>query len=262
MTDWDDSGDSTVVGDRSQLMEAVQPGRAQHAYVIVIAGPNVGEMFRLGPANVIGRGDRTDIRIPDTEISRRHARVVERDGALWVEDMGSTNGTLVNGDPVRERELRDGDKIQVGTTTILKFSYHDQIEAQFQRQMYESALRDGLTKVFNKKYLLERLESELAYSLRHETPLSLLLLDLDLFKQVNDTHGHLAGDAVLQTLTKRVSRDVRKEDVFARYGGEEFGLLSRGIDLEGAQRFAERMRSGIASEPFVHEGTRIPVTIS
>src|SRR5690606_26447697 len=125
------------------------------------------------------------------------------------------NGTFVNGQQVEAQLLKDGDKIQVGTTTILKFSYHDDLEEQFQRKMYEGALRDGLTKAFNKKYFEDRLQSEVAFALRHGTALSLIMLDLDLFKRINDTYGHLAGDYVLTTFSSSVISTIRKEDVFA-----------------------------------------------
>ena len=98
--------------------------------------------------------------------------------------------------------------------------------------MYESALRDGLTKVFNKKYFIDRLESEFTFSIRHASPLSLVLFDIDHFKKVNDTHGHLAGDYVLAEISTLLTGALRAEDVFARYGGEEFAVICRGSDLQ------------------------------
>lgn len=257
------SDERTVVGDRHQLVSAPPPGkRAEQAYIIVIAGPNVGEMYKVGTGGDIGRGQDAEFRLTDTEISRRHATLIVKEGNVVLQDLGSTNGTLINGTSVKLQKLNDGDKIQVGTTTILKFSYHDDLEEQFQRRMYESALRDGLTKAFNKKYFQERLESEVAYSLRHDSVLSLILLDLDHFKRINDTYGHLAGDYVLATFASTVLSTIRKEDVFARYGGEEFALISRGIDGPGAAHFAERVRSGVERFAFTYQGRRMPVTVS
>jgi len=263
MGEWDEE-EATVVGDRDALEQifSPQPTNRDRAYVIVIAGPNVGEMFEVGGLTEIGRGQQVGIRIHDSEISRRHARLTVEAGSVVVEDLGSTNGTVVNGQPVDKVALSDGDKIQVGTTTILKFSYHDDLEEQFQRHMYEAALRDGLTGAHNKKYLSDRLESELAFAMRHESPLSLVMLDLDHFKRINDNHGHLAGDYVLRTMAEGILETVRKEDVFARYGGEEFAILSRGIDRPGAIQFAKRLRTWIEMYPFIHEGQRLPVTAS
>ena len=261
---WDEDGEKTEVGNRDKLVQVLQQGRTvQRAYVIVLAGPNTGEMFKLDGMSDVGRGQSVRIRLMDTEISRRHARFVSRGGQTHVEDLGSTNGTFVNGAQLQgSRPLRDGDKIQIGTTTILKFSLQDAVEEQFQKKMYDAALRDGLTGAYNKQYFAERIESELAYAHRHRTPLALVMFDLDHFKRINDTWGHLAGDYVLKTLSGGVLQSVRKEDVFARYGGEEFAMLSRGLNLEAGVRFAERLRAWVESYPFVFEGTRLPVTTS
>ena len=154
-----------------------------------------------------------------------------------LEDLGSTNGTYCNGLKVDTKELADGDKILVGSTTILKFTYHDNLDEIFQKQMYESALRDGLTKAFNKRYFTDRLESEFTFSTRHMTPLTLVLFDIDHFKNVNDTFGHPAGDYVLTELSNMMAASLRAEDIFARYGGEEFAIVCRGSDSHpGADR--------------------------
>ena len=163
---------------------------------------------------------------------------------MIVEDMGSTNGTFCNGIKIDRRELADGDKIMVGSSTILKFTYHDYLDEVFQRQMYESALRDGLTKVFNKKYFTDYLEKEFAFAARHGGPLALIFLDIDYFKKINDTHGHPAGDFVLAELSQMMATLLRTEDVLARFGGEEFTILCRGSDLSGAKIVAERRAQG------------------
>jgi len=156
----------------------------------------------------------------------------------------------------------DGDKIRLGSTTILKFTYHDKLEESFQQQMYDAALRDGLTKAFNKKYFLDRLDTEYAYARRHNSMLSLVMFDVDFFKKVNDNYGHLAGDYVLQKLAKLAQSCIRTEDVFARYGGEEFALISRGLDSKAAHQFAERVRSAVERFAFTFQGQRMPVTVS
>ncbi len=233
------------------------------AYLIVLAGTGVGEMHKLTrEVTTIGRGSQADIQVVDEGISRRHAEIRMQDQEASVHDLGSTNGTYCNGERVSSRPLADGDKIQVGSTTILKFTFHDSLDESFQRQMYESALRDGLTKVFNKRYFQERLESEFSYALRHRSPLSLLLFDLDHFKAVNDTAGHLAGDYALVALSELVAQTMRQEDVLARYGGEEFVILCRGVDRAGAVVFAERVRKLVAAHNFVYEGQRLTITIS
>jgi diguanylate cyclase (GGDEF)-like protein len=179
-----------------------------------------------------------------------------------LEDLGSTNGTFCNGTRVQRQALAHGDKILLGSTTILKFSYHDKLDEMFQRQMSESALRDGLTKTFNKRYLSERLESEFTYATRHLTSLVLLFLDIDHFKKINDAYGHPAGDFVLAELSKLVSDTLRPEDILARYGGEEFAIISRGGEVSEGEVMAEGLRRLVEKHAFVFENRSIGVTIS
>jgi two-component system cell cycle response regulator len=237
--------------------------KRDRAYLVVLAGTSVGEMYKVeADKTVIGRGQKAQIRLLDDGISREHAQVVVEGTHIFLQDLGSTNGTFCNGLKVDKKELVDGDKILVGSTTILKFTYHDNLDEIFQKQMYESALRDGLTKAFNKKYFTDRLESEFTFSIRHVAPLALVLFDIDHFKKVNDTHGHQAGDHVLSEMSTLLTAALRAEDVFARYGGEEFAVICRGSDLGQAQIVGERMRKAVETHRFVYEGTHIPITIS
>jgi two-component system, cell cycle response regulator len=254
--DWEDK---TVVG--MDVTPAATSGR-KRAQLVVIAGVTVGEMYDIKGTPVVGRGREADIRMQGDGISRKHVRLRVTGDKVFLEDLGSTNGTFVNGERVTTRLLEDGDKIQVGTSTILKFSYHDEMDEDFQRQMFESASRDVLTQAYNKRFLLEQLQSEYAYAARHGTELSLLLFDIDHFKRINDTHGHPAGDYVLSQLARIVVPTIRTEDIFARYGGEEFVILSRTTNRAAAQIVAERVRKVIEQHEFVFEGKKIPVTVS
>ena len=128
--------------------------------------------------------------------------------------------------------------------------------------MYEAAIRDGLTKAYNKKFLLDRLETEFAYAIRHKTPLALIMFDLDHFKKLNDTFGHIAGDLALQTVSRLTHQLIRAEDVFARYGGEEFSILCRGVSGSAAGILAERVRASIDATVMDWQGKRLPVTAS
>jgi diguanylate cyclase (GGDEF)-like protein len=260
MPEWDDD---TKVAPATGPAENQTAALRDRAYLIVLAGTNVGEMYKIAQAEVtIGRGQDADVQVLDEGVSRHHAciRTVGKD--MFVEDMGSRNGTFANGQPITQHHLNDGDKIQVGSTTILKFTYHDHLDESFQRQMYESALRDGLTRAFNKKYFLDRMESEFRFAKRHRVPLSLILFDIDHFKRINDAHGHLAGDYVLSNLSKRVHDSIRNEDVFARYGGEEFVVICRAVEIEHAIMFADRLRRSIETTEFRYDQRLIPVTVS
>jgi two-component system cell cycle response regulator len=258
--DWEEETSITAIG---EVLPSTHTER-DRAYLIVLAGGNVGEMYKIlaGDA-VIGRGRNVDVVLIDDGVSREHARIRIDGGHLFLEDLGSRNGTFRNGMKVDTPvQLNDGDKIQVGRTTILKFTYNDHLDESFQQQMYDSALRDGLTKAFNKRYFSDRLEGEFRFAQRHGTPLSLMMLDLDHFKKINDEHGHLAGDYALQGFAEVVQNSVRTEDVFARYGGEEFAIISRAITSEAAKRFAERLRRVVESLAIPIGTTSVRVTVS
>jgi diguanylate cyclase (GGDEF)-like protein len=255
--DWDER---TVQG---QIAEIPIGARRDRAHLLVLAGESLGQMFRIEQSETsIGRAADAAIHLPDDGVSRRHARIVQRDGELCIEDLDSANGTLLNDHRIGSAVLRDGDKIQVGSTTILKFTYADELEEKFQQSMHRAALYDGLTKACNKRHFLHRLQIEVSYAKRHGTPLSLLMLDVDHFKQVNDRHGHLVGDHVLATLAQIVRGTLRAEDLLARYGGEEFAVLCRGAIIDNALALAQRLRVKVENLVFESHGQRFSVTIS
>ncbi len=239
-------------------------GSKKRAFVVVLSGDRMGEMFPLKTADrtTVGRGLQTDVRINDEGISRTHAVVEEEGGTYYLSDAGSTNGTYANGKKVDRYALQEGDKIQIGAQSVLKFTFHDDFDEDFQRNLYESALRDRLTGIFNRGYFNNRLESDVAFALRHGKPLSLVMFDIDHFKQVNDTLGHPAGDAVLKGLADRVSGTTRSEDIFARYGGEEFALICRDVDALRAARAAYRIMDTVSGKPFDVDGQKLEVTVS
>ncbi|MGF1528144.1 MAG: GGDEF domain-containing protein [Candidatus Competibacterales bacterium] len=241
-----------------------QQGDRDWPYLIVISGPEIGKMHRIEQdAVVVGRASEADFPINDVAVSRRHARLVRSEGDLFIEDLTSANGTYINGQRVTTpRPLKDGDKIAVGSLTVLKFAYHDALEEDFQRRMFEAALRDGLTGAYNKRYFDHQLQAEFTAARRQSSTLSLALLDIDHFKRINDTYGHRAGDAVLRGFHERMRQSLRPRDVFARYGGEEFALLSRDLAWDSFRRLAERLRETVARDPFEHEGQHIAATVS
>ncbi|MGM0596926.1 MAG: diguanylate cyclase [Myxococcota bacterium] len=251
--------DSTKVIDLNNLKK---DNNKTYPYLIVIAGSNYGHMYTVKDEVTIGRGHTNTISLNENGVSRVHCRLYALPGGeVFIEDMNSTNGTYINNEKISRHVLRDGDKIQIGSTTILKFTY-DQIEEQFQKHILESAMRDGLTHAYNKRFFMERLQSEFSYAIRHKFPLTLLIFDLDHFKDFNDTHGHLCGDEVLIELTRRMHATIRSEDIFARYGGEEFALIARGINHKQALQMGERLRRVIADNPFIYENLQLQVTTS
>jgi two-component system, cell cycle response regulator len=239
-------------------------GNEVQAYLIVLSGRSVGKMFKVPMGEVsMGRSLDADIRLEDEGISRMHASVLRNDdGIVMLQDNESTNGTYVNGAKVAEVELSDGDRIQVGSVTILKFSYQDSLEEQFQQQLYESATRDPLTQSYNKRFFMEQLDKDFSHTARHGQALSLVILDVDHFKILNDTHGHPAGDHVLQRMAATIMGALRTEDAFCRIGGEEFAIIMRDCAEEAATQAAERMRVLVQDTRFVYGGTELPVTVS
>lgn len=239
-------------------------GSEKRAFVVVLGGDRMGEMFALkeGDRTTIGRGLQTDIRLSDEGISRTHAMIEERGGDYVLIDAGSTNGTYANGNRIDEHVLQEGDKIQIGASSVLRFTYHDDVDQDFQRSLYESALRDRLTGLFNRGYFANRLESDVAFALRHDKPLALVFFDVDHFKSINDRFGHQAGDEVLKELAERVNSTTRSEDIFARYGGEEFVLICRDVDAQRALRAAERIIDTVTARPFVVGDAELSVTVS
>jgi diguanylate cyclase (GGDEF)-like protein len=264
--EWADEESSTRATDATVTMVApVQPrGGHTRALLTVVAGPTTGRAFSVREREtVLGRGKEAHVRIDDPGASRAHARIVALEDERYVlEDLSSTNGTFVHGLRIDRVELRSGDRIHIGPSVTISFAILDSQAEVMTHQLYESAMRDPLTRAHNRRYLVERLGSELAYARRHKTPLALILLDIDHFKRVNDAYGHLAGDEVLREVAALISRLIRAEDVFARYGGEEFVVLARGIEQENAVRFAERIRGAVQRLEIAAEKTVLRVTVS
>lgn len=248
----------------SQVVPRQTVDDSGRAYLIALSGSNVGQIFHLEKEiTVVGRDEDSDIQILDAGISRRHARIEQNgEGIFELVDENSRNGTFANNTRIERHRLQDGDKIQLGVTTVIKFCFNNNSEAQYAQTMYETALRDSLTGVFNRRYFDERLRSEFAYALRHKTCLALLLLDLDHFKKVNDTHGHPTGDEVLKEFAGLIFKTIRTEDVLTRYGGEEFAILCRDTDLIKASVLGERIRHAVAGHTFLGATLRLNITTS
>lgn len=212
--------------------------------LMTLTGTVAGRVFRLsGDRLVIGRARDAEIQLLDAGVSRRHCVIARDDeGRYRVEDLGSTNGTLVDGEPVKSAELRAGDRIQIGPEVILQFSWFDETEEELANKLVEAARVDALTGVLNRRSYEERLAAELAFAARHRERLAFVAFDIDHFKKVNDTYGHPAGDAVLRAVADVVRKTLRAEDIFARVGGEEFVVITRGLSREAGAVLAERLR--------------------
>ena len=240
------------------------PQNRDRAVLVRMDSIQAGQVTSLdGPEIRIGRNTINAVVVDDEGMSRSHVRVFYENGQYFAEDLGSSNGTYVSGRRIEKLALFDGAVIQLGPRVCFRFSVTDENQENILRQLYESSVRDGLTGAYNRHFLVERVASEFAYAGRHNAQASLLMFDVDLFKKVNDTHGHPVGDAVLRNIAAVTHRLLRVEDVFARYGGEEFIVLLRGVSLRGAERAGERLRHAIEANPTrCEDGKVIPATVS
>jgi diguanylate cyclase (GGDEF)-like protein len=225
-------------------------------------GPGMGSRYTLAEAPlVIGRGSDCDIRINDHSVSRRHARLQPGADGFYAVDLQSTNGTFVNDMPASMYKLRDGDYLRVGNC-IYRFLVGGNVEAEYHEEIYRLTIIDALTDIHNKRYFLEFLDRELARSGRYSRPLTLLMIDIDRFKSINEDLGHLGGDFTLREIAARIKGNIRKEELFARYGGEEFAVVLPETGREGALVLGERLRRVIEALPFRYEDKSYHVTIS
>jgi len=236
----------------------------EHAFLLVLSGPQLGSIYPLQPDRelVIGRRDDADILIADDGVSRRHASLRVDGAHALVKDLGSANGTFVDGAQVQEALLGNGSRVHIGLQTVLKFIWADDLEAEYQRKLVEGALQDPLTGLYNRRLLEDRLASELAAAKRHGRLVSVLMVDIDHFKAVNDRLGHLAGDEALRMVARTLLATIRKEDFVARFGGEEFVVIARETGLDGAQLLGERIRRAVERSRCVWQDQELSVTVS
>lgn len=252
--------DKTVITVISDDLEA-RPVPTQ-ACLVVIYGEKIGRKYDLTEkAITIGRSSKADIIVDQESVSREHAEVSNQEETVVIVDQGSTNGTYVNDKLITEHILQDGDFIKIGRT-MFKFLSGGNIEQSYHEEIYMLTTMDGLTQVYNKRYFMESLNREISRADRYKRALSLIMLDIDHFKKVNDTFGHLAGDAVLKQLASVIKERIRCEDIVARYGGEEFSIIMPELSSENATVFADRLREMVENSSFQFDDAAIPVTVS
>ncbi len=236
--------------------------RSAKACLVIIYGADLGRRVVLdGNPLEIGRSIKCELSLDQESVSRHHARVSWDGHRYRLVDLNSTNGSYVNDELATERTLRDGDQVKIGRT-ILKFLWGDSVETEYHEVIYKLMTFDGLTQIHNKRFFHETLDREVSRASRYGRPMSLVLFDIDHFKRVNDTHGHLAGDALLRQLATKVRDQIRREDVFARVGGEEFAVLLPEIELAGGVQFAEKVRRLSEISTFRFEDVVLSVTLS
>ncbi len=247
----------------SQTEVATPDSEEKRPCLVMIKGDFIGQVYELKQdVTMIGRSDDVDLVVSDTSISRRHAMIVRRANGFFLSDLGSTNGSFVNKEAVmRPEALNEGDKVILGGV-VFKFTYQDEDDTEYHTMLRNMAIKDGLTRVYNKRYFTEVLEKECEYNRRNQVGLCVVLFDIDHFKQINDTWGHPAGDYILKNLAALIESEARGYDVFARFGGEEFVFLLRGATLASAVALAERVRFEIEQHVFVYDEVDLKITVS
>jgi two-component system cell cycle response regulator len=245
-----------------------QVGAQRLMYLIIVRGGIPGTMLRLSHGtSSLGRSADNTFQLHDSTVSRRHALVtIESEGVTSITDLGSTNGTFVDGkrcpDKV-ETQISDGSRIQLGSSVLLKFLKLDPCDEGFQREMYERTVRDNLTGLYNRGYFLSQIGPLAELNAVREMGLAVILVDIDHFKRINDTHGHDVGDQVLRDIAAVLRESTRAEDLVARYGGEEFVIALPSATLEQAAERAERIRAGLANccMDFFHPPIRVTASL-
>lgn len=218
---------------------------------------------------VVGREDGIELTLPDDTVSRRHARIRYENinspssrPRCTVEDLGSRNGTFVNGRRINTATvLNNSDRIFLGASCLV-YSVRTELEIRSDLRLISMATTDALTGLMNRGWMASQYEKEFERAVRYKRPVSLLMLDLDDFKKVNDSYGHPAGDEVLRCVGQILSSKSRIHDLPGRYGGEEFSLLLPETEVPGAMIIAERLRVAIAGHTIEHDSARIRVTAS
>ncbi|HEY8121005.1 MAG TPA: GGDEF domain-containing protein [Myxococcota bacterium] len=233
--------------------------------LVMIRGPQLGRRIQLPSGEtVLGRSPECGVVVPLDGVSRRHCAFTVASGAVAVRDLGSKNGTWVNGqriDPHLALALVNGAVLHTGDASF-KFISHGDAEASYHEAVYKMLTEDALTGAKNRRFLMDVLEREVAREHRGENGLALLLVDIDQFKRINDESGHVFGDYVLREVAVLITGQARRTDCLARYGGDEFAVVLTESTRAGAEIFAERLRGQVESTRFELDAVSSPVTLS
>lgn len=229
----------------------------------VLTGYDAGRIHVLDSyETLVGRADECDIQVLEPTVSRSHARFIATPDGVEVFDLRSSNGVTINGHRVQRQWLKEQDVVGLGNKTSFKFAHVTESGFRYQERMFDNAVHDSLTRLYNKRYFLGVLEQHLMTARKKLDSLTLFMLDVDHFKAINDTHGHPVGDAVLRHVSTLIRQESRNRDVIGRYGGEEFIMLLTDADAESAVRIAERIRRTIHENTLNINSLHVKLTIS
>jgi diguanylate cyclase (GGDEF)-like protein len=230
---------------------------------LVINGAQTGMEIPIPMgSSIIGRDN---VKIPlgysDDAVSRNHAEVIRFPDKVIINDLDSTNGVFIDENRIKTHTLSHGEMVMVGRT-ILKFINQQDAQSHKLKDVLRLATMDGLTGVSNRKNFEDRLSSEFALAKTIRKPLSVMMVDLDNFKQFNDQYGHLAGDEILIVVARRLLGILRSEDLLARFGGDEFVVLAPNLATDALLKLAERIRLEFEKNEIKYQSQLLHVTIS
>ena len=232
------------------------------ACLVVLQGQRLGQRINLGDEPlIIGRAPEAEFQIIERSVSRAHCRITREPAGYRIKDLDSTNKTFLNDQPIIEAELKDGDHISVGSC-VLKFMDRSSVEARYHEELYQLATADPLTDLYNRRQFLELIDREIARASNYKRPLTLLIIDLDHFKSINDQFGHPNGDVVLKKVALALRGHSREEFIVARIGGEEFAIVLPDNDLAQAVAFADGLRIALAELEFTLNDEKRSITVS
>lgn len=216
----------------------------------------------VGTRWTLGRDSACDLAIPDPSVSRRHAEIRLTEQGAVLSDLNSTNGVAVNGVRVKSHPLVNGDSVQVGTFVFRYLEATENLESLYEAAVYAMLTRDGLTRVFNRRYLIETLYREVERCRRHARPLAVAVAGIDQINEVADRYGTLIADQVIRQLAKRLENVLRADDLLARTELDTFSLVMVEAELEQVIEVAERCRVAVSCEPIATSVGPVAVTIS
>lgn len=258
------SNEARPEGTESWSLAPARPSSERRPYLLVLSGPQLGEIFALEPDRefVLGRDPSCEVRLRDTGVSRKHAGVVAAADGARLRDLGSTNGIFVEGIRVADCKLQDGQRVQMGMHTALKYCLCDDLEIGYQRRLAEGALLDPETGLFNRRHFDDRLAAELVTSSRYNRPMSLLCVEIDGLSRVTEASGRAVAEEVLGLVSRLLKSAVRREDVLARVNAEAFGVVARETPLSAGRALGERIRKAVEQGHITVRGKDLALTVS
>jgi two-component system, cell cycle response regulator len=264
-----DTDEMTVIDKQKSALARKKPKPCFNILLTVIQGHEIdfGKTYHFSQESIrIGRTPKTTtIAVNDPKVSKIHCEIsaVKTNDLeqIVIKDLGSTNGTYVNGESVQQRILIPGDKISLGET-VFRFSYNDEIEEEYHSKLFTFAATDALTGLYNRRYVINELENQLKIARRNKRVFSIVIMDIDDFKQINDSYGHSAGDEFLKKLAFIMNHSLREQDIPGRVGGEEFLIILPETAMEGAFQLANRIRERVAESELIYKNFSIKTTIS